>query len=90
MNVRVEYEATPIRHVAVQCPECERWYDGRDITDTRISDESDLYHAQFCCPVCGHTFGANSYQGLSNLVVKECASSTEVYEGCLKRKEIWE
>ena len=31
MNVRVEYESTPIRHIAVQCPYCSKWFNGRDI-----------------------------------------------------------
>ena len=30
-NVRVEYESTPIRHIAVQCPKCGKWFHGWDI-----------------------------------------------------------
>lgn len=30
MKIRVEYEATPIRHIAAQCPKCERRFDARD------------------------------------------------------------
>ena len=89
MNVRVEYDDTPIRHCAVQCPECERWFIGRDITEDRLSFESDIHRAQFKCPVCGYVFGGNEYQGYANVHIKECGVN-EVYEGCLHRKEVWE
>ena len=89
MNVRVEYEATPIRHIAVQCPKCERWYDGRDITASNLSFDYDIRHAQFACPVCGHTFGGNEYQSCVNVKIEE-RGYPEVYEGCLHRKEVWE
>lgn len=91
MNVRVEYESTPIRHIAVQCPHCNKWFDGRDILngDWMLDLRYD-YHinlATFACPVCGVEFG-----GLRNTdkVNIEETSYPEVYEGCLRRKEIWE
>ena len=90
MNVRVEYEATPIRHIAVQCPECERWYGGREITEQELSFDYQIYHAQFICPICGHVFGANEYEGYANVKITECGSNTEVYKDCLRRKEVWE
>lgn len=90
MNVRVEYEATPVRHIAVQCPDCGRWYDGRDVGDQRISTDSDIYRTQFCCPVCGKIFGADACAGYANVHITECGSSTEVYKGCLRKKEVWE
>ena len=90
MNVKVEYEATPIRHIAVQCPECERWYNGREITAHKLSFGYQIYHAQFICPVCGHVFGANECGDYANVNITECGSSTEVYKDCLHRKEVWE
>lgn len=90
MNIRVEYEATPIRHIAVQCPQCERWYDARDITPHALSYDGDIYHAQFNCPVCGKIFGADECQGYANVKIQSCSCSTEVYAGCLRRKEVRE
>ena len=26
INVRVEYECNPIRHLALQCPYCNNWF----------------------------------------------------------------
>lgn len=31
VKMKVEYESTPIRHLAVQCPDCENWFMGFDI-----------------------------------------------------------
>ena len=90
MNVRVEYESAPIRHIAVQCPKCERWFDGRDITEDHLSFDYDIRRAQFSCPVCGHVFGGDEYRDFSNVKITECDSSAEVYKGCLKRREVWE
>ena len=90
MNVRVEYEATPIRHIAVQCPECGRWYDGREITEQRLSFDYQIYHAQFTCPVCGKVFGADACIGYANVSITECGDSSEVYKGCLRKKEVWD
>ena len=89
MNVRVEYEATPIRHIAVQCPKCNNWFDGRDIGDKYLSYDSDIYTTQFTCPVCGKVFGADAYTGYNNVNIEERYGS-QVYEGILRRKEVWE
>ena len=89
MNVRVEFESTPIRHIAVQCPGCENWFDGRNITENGLSYDYQIYSAQFVCPVCGETFGADSYSNYANVHIKECGYP-EVYEGCLQKKEVWE
>ena len=90
MKVRVEYEATPIRHIAVQCPKCEKWFDGREITCNQLRYDHDICYAQFECPVCGKIFGANEYQEFGNVVIQEVGSAAECYAGCLQRKEVWE
>lgn len=92
MNVRVEYEATPIRHIAVQCPECENWFHGWDIVKgERAFDalryESDINWVTFECPVCGSEFGG--LQNKEKINIKE-VSYPEVYDGCLEKKEVWE
>ena len=93
MNVRVEYESTPIRHIAVQCPKCNKWFNGRDIIngdwmkDLRYSYQ--IFWAQFECPVCGKIFGGDECRGFSNVHIEE-VSHPEVYKDCLQRKEVWE
>lgn len=89
MNVRVEYEARPIRHISVQCPECLNWFHGRDITTDKLNFEHQIYSAQFECPVCGKIFGPDAYNNYASLKIIECGCD-EVYKGCLVRKEVWE
>lgn len=90
MNVRVEYDSTPIRHIAVQCPECEEWFNGRDIVNGDWLDElrfeHQIYWATFTCPVCGWEFGGLHNADKANI---EEVSYPEVYDGCLERKEVW-
>jgi len=58
MRIRLELDAASIRHLAVQCPDCENWFHGRDITHDELSYEYDIFFAQFECPVCGKIFGS--------------------------------
>lgn len=91
-NVRVEYESTPIRHIAVQCPKCEKWFYGWDIVkEERAFDvlryKHDINWTEFKCPVCKEEFGGIQNNDKAN--IKE-VGHPEVYDGCLQRKEVWE
>ena len=90
MKIRVEYEATPIRHIAAQCPKCERWFDARDITSDKLNYDYEIRFAQFVCPVCGKVFGGDEFRDFENVQIEECASSTDVYKNCLRKREVWE
>ena len=90
MNVRVVYESTPIRHIAIQCPKCEKWFYGIDITEHKLSYDCDIYFAQFECPVCGKIFGADECRDFSNVKIKEVGSAEECYKDCLEKKVVWE
>ena len=89
MKIRVEYDPAPIRHIAVQCPQCGRWFRGYDITEDKLSYEYQIYSAQFHCPVCDKIFGACEYNGYANVQIKE-TDYPDVYKDCLERKEVWE
>lgn len=91
-NVRVEYEGTPIRHIAVQCPKCEKWFHGWDIVKGRdpynaLGYAHDIHWAEFECPVCGAEFGGLQHNDGPSIVE---VGHPEVYEGCLEKKEVWE
>ena len=91
MNVRVEYEATPIRHIAVQCPACGKWFCGWDIVNgknafDRLRYESDIRWTEFVCPVCETEFGGLQHN--EKVDIKE-VGYPEIYDGCLKKKEVW-
>ena len=101
INVRVEYEPTPIRHIAVQCPHCQRWFKGYDITNNDLNYDYQLNFATFNCPICKKSFGYNSdrlfkfHNTMSEYQDKikiEESSFPEVYDGCLEKKEqiTWE
>ena len=89
MKIRVEYDPTPIRHIAVQCPKCEHWFHGRDITNDKLEYEYQIYYAQFICPVCGKVFGADKSYSFANMQIEE-TGYPDVYKDCLERKEVWE
>lgn len=92
MNVRVEYDPTPIRHIAVQCPHCNKWFNGRDIVDGDWMDNLmysyQIHFAKFTCPVCGLKFGGMCKEG-DGADIEE-ASYPEIYDGCLEKKTVWE
>lgn len=94
INVRVEYEVTPIRHVAVQCPYCHKWFHGNEISDKPILDNIDLEFAVFTCPICGATFSAHNKNSnpwthpKQSLHITETAYP-EVYKDCWERHTEW-
>lgn len=94
MNVRVEYEATPIRHIAVQCDKCGSWFNGLDVTESVLTHAHHILFARFHCPVCDCAFGFDgnydAFLGAHNVQIQECDSSEEVYKDCKRKKTTWE
>lgn len=95
MNVRVEYESTPIRHIAIQCPNCKNWFYGRDVTKDDLQFDYQIRFAQCRCPMCEINFGYDPdsrYYTSSNeqSVNIEETSYPEVYKDCKLKKTIWE
>lgn len=90
MNVRIMYDPSPIRHIAVQCPDCERWFNGRDIGDRELVYDYELYQTQFTCPVCGKVFGPDDHSVNRNVIIEECDRQSDVYKDIYKKVEKWE
>lgn len=90
LNMRVQYDIAPITAVAVQCPNCENWFAAREIVNPKrvqpLRYIFDLKYALYRCPVCGWAIDAKDY----TLSVSERQRGSEVYEGCLRKKEVWE
>lgn len=84
-KMKVEYESTPIRHLAVQCPYCKNWFMGYDIFEDSPSYSYELTNARCHCPKCGSDFVTDSESEIS-----EDVSFPEFYDSCLKKKTIWE
>lgn len=84
-NIKVEYESTPIRHLAVQCPKCNNWFKGFNIIkkDCRYGDE--LLGSECECPKCGNKFRID-YKSH----VEESGDFPEFYDKCLRQKITWE
>lgn len=93
-KIRVEYEVTPIRHLVVQCPYCENWFDAHDILDT--GDKYPRYGYElacmdYYCPICERGFGVG-YDGFGpDIPYEEDFIPAEgVYHGVLQKKVVWE
>lgn len=86
INIKAEFEVSPIRHLAIQCPKCDTWFKGTDILVEDAHYEYDLMNAECHCPKCGYEFEIN-YQK-SN--VDEDERFPAFYDKCAKRKTTWE
>lgn len=89
MNVRIKYDPTPIRHIAVQCPKCEKWFYGRDITKNSLDYEYQVKCAYFKCPMCKASFGGDEYNDWLDVHIEE-VDYPDIYKGCLSKNEVWE
>lgn len=94
INMRAEFDPTPIRHLAVQCPHCQNWFHGHDITDDDIQYEYQLDYATFHCPICNKDFGHNAEPrsiwnrgSNANKINIQEESYPNVYKDCLEKKE---
>lgn len=82
VNIKIEYESTPIRSIAIECPECKNWFYGSDICKENVSFDYQLYNISCQCPKCNHLFTPDPE-------IQECSSSFEVYENTLKKEVKW-
>ena len=81
INVRVEFDPIPIRHLAIQCPKCNNWFYDFDICKYEIRYNYQLYNIHCSCPKCDYDF-----EGATN--IQECGHP-EVYENVLGKKVEW-
>lgn len=88
LNIRTVYEPTIIRHIAVQCPFCGKWFNGIDITNDRLHYKHDIKYARFLCPICNKNFTADE-EFMDIKVNIEESDSSNVYKDCLQKKEVW-
>lgn len=84
-NIKVEYESTPIRHLAVRCPKCNNWFKGFDIIKDDCRYEHELLGSECECPKCGNKFRID-YKSH----VEESGDFPEFYDKCLRQKTTWE
>lgn len=94
-NIKVEYDSRPIRHIAVQCPKCSKWFNGWDIVVTsrysspfeELRYDYNINWVGFTCPICEEEFGGMQNGDKPN--IEEC-SYPEIYDDVLTKKEVWE
>lgn len=94
VRFRVTYDSAPIRHAAVQCPYCKKWYRVKDIVceDFReLKYDDDLTWAEFVCPLCGKKFSGRKKRlsVATNETLIEEVAYPDVYEDCFFKKETW-
>ena len=94
INFRIEFEPRQIRHIAVQCPYCNNWFHGYDITHDDLIYEHEIEFAKFNCPICDRVFSVFEYNNNPfaerNKIHVVDIQYPEVYDDCLERKEVWE
>ena len=84
VKVAVEFDPTPIRHMAIQCPKCERWFNMYDVATTNIDYKHDIDSLAKCeCPACQHEFDLGN-------VEFEYPEFPDFYDKkCAKKKVVW-
>lgn len=82
VNVRVEHDPAPIRHIAVQCPDCKRWFYGSDITSDDLGYDYQIGYATFTCPECNHVFGNIGRYSVPKVKIEE-VGFPDVYAECV-------
>ena len=85
VNMKVEYGATPIRHLAVQCPNCNNWFYGCDIIEDECRYSCQLRGAKCTCPKCGSKFKVDNESN-----IEESGELPAFYDKCLKQNVTWE
>lgn len=80
VSFRVEYETSPIRHLAVRCPHCEAWMRAQQASSDHIPDMVVAEFARYECVECGHKFCPAE---LVEIEVEECDSAGQVYRDCV-------
>lgn len=94
INFRVEFEPRQIRHIAVQCPYCHKWFYGHEISHDDLRFEYEIEFAKFYCPICDRDFSVYEYNdnpyAERNKKHIENYGYPEVYNDCLRKKEVWE
>lgn len=88
INVRVEFECTPIRHLAIQCPHCKNWFHASDVTPTWVEFSYQIELTEYYCPICEKEI--NSRGAKNNFHIQEVSSSAECYKDCKEKKVTWE
>lgn len=84
IKIAVEFEPTPIRHMAIQCPQCKHWFRQYDIASRLIEYKHDIDSYAKCeCPACNHDFDLGC-------VEFEYPDFHDFYNECAKKKVVWE
>ena len=88
INVRVEYEPKQIRHMAIQCPYCERWFAMGDALAhgaKYVGYDDEIEFTNYHCPVCDRDFNRDFGRKFH---VTEC-SYPDVYNGIMHKHVMW-
>lgn len=84
VRIKVEFDPTPIRHLAIQCPSCKNWFVGCDIIKNDCVYEYQLTESECECPKCGDKFIIDCESDIEN------GDFPEFYDKCLKQIVTWE
>lgn len=85
VNMKIEYDDIPIRHLAIQCPYCKSWFIGHDIIKGDCSYKHQLSEAECECPKCSMEFKIDYRSDMD-----ESGDFPGFYDNCLRQKVTWE
>lgn len=85
VKIKAEFDPSPIRHLAIQCPNCNNWFVGNDILYKQVMYEYEIKGNSFNCPICG------TYVLISDdSKIEEDVDFPKFYDNCKKKKTVWE
>lgn len=85
VKIKAEFDLIPVRHLAIQCPNCKNWFVGNDILYNEVMYEYEIKGNSFNCPTCG------AYIIISDdSEIEEDVDFPKFYDNCKKKKTVWE
>ena len=83
-NVKVETESTQIRHLAIECPNCNNWFKSYDICKTKVHFVEEIINTNCECPMCNYNFKI----GNNSNIEEDPINFTEFYTTECMTKEV--
>ena len=85
VKIKAEFDLTPVRHLAVQCPHCNNWFVGNDVLYNSVMYEYEIKGNSFNCPIC------KAYVIISDdSEIEEDVDFPKFYDSCKQKKTVWE
>ena len=85
IRIKAEFDSRPVRHLAIQCPNCNNWFVGNDVLYNPVMYDYEIKGNSFSCPICKSYYIISDDSEIDNDV-----SFPEFYDNCKQKKTVWE